>query len=140
MSKEHKNDENMEKTMTFDKEKVTSQTNETKVAEKPKDSSVSRTDRRRLSKEARKEKQEVMQKEELEEGKSQRRMDKAKKRSLKVRVFPIWLRLIIIVIFCAVSLAAGAMIGYGVIGNGKPMDVFHKQTWQHIYNIIYEKK
>jgi len=28
------------------------------------------------------------------------------------------------------------MIGYGVIGDGKPTDVFKKSTWTHILEIV----
>mgnify|MGYP001425995542 CR=1 FL=1 len=30
----------------------------------------------------------------------------------------------------------GAMIGYGVIGDGNPFDVFKLSTWRHIYDIV----
>ncbi|WP_240189876.1 DNA-directed RNA polymerase subunit beta [Bacillus sp. P14.5] len=32
------------------------------------------------------------------------------------------------------------MIGYGVIGDGKPMDVLDKSTWQHIIDIVLKDK
>ena len=70
----------------------------------------------------------------------QSRENKQKREKYRVRLLPIWLRLIIIVILLAISLVSGAMIGYGVVGDGDPMDVFHKSTWQHIHDVIYKTK
>lgn len=40
---------------------------------------------------------------------------------------------IIIVIALIIGLfVAGTMIGYGVIGDGNPKDVFKEETWTHI--------
>ncbi len=69
-----------------------------------------------------------------------RKKERKTTRQLKVRVFPIWLRLIVIVVFCAAALVGGAMVGYGIIGKGNPMDVFNMDTWTHIRDIIYAKK
>lgn len=52
------------------------------------------------------------------------------------RVFPIWLRLIVILILVILSLILGLIIGYGVIGDGSPMDVLKLETWQHIIDIV----
>ncbi|TCP19524.1 DNA-directed RNA polymerase subunit beta [Scopulibacillus darangshiensis] len=52
------------------------------------------------------------------------------------RAFPIWLRLVAIVFFSAFALVAGAMIGYGIVGDGNVFDVFKVGTWQHIVDII----
>ncbi|WEG13135.1 DNA-directed RNA polymerase subunit beta [Pullulanibacillus sp. KACC 23026] len=59
---------------------------------------------------------------------------------LKVRLFPIWLRLVIILVLCIVATIGGSMVGYGFIGKGNPMDVFNLHTWTHIRDIIYAKK
>ncbi|MBM7681761.1 hypothetical protein JOD43_001933 [Pullulanibacillus pueri] len=58
------------------------------------------------------------------------------KKQLKVRAFPIWLRLVLLIVLAFVALAVGAMIGYGVIGKGNPMDVFHVDTWKHIKDLV----
>jgi cobalamin biosynthesis Mg chelatase CobN len=68
----------------------------------------------------------------------QTREKKQKREKYRVRLIPIWFRLIIVIILLAISLVSGAMIGYGVVGNGDPMDVFHKSTWQHIHDVIYK--
>jgi hypothetical protein len=72
--------------------------------------------------------------EEADQSRTQKKMKKP-----KVRLIPIWLRIVVILVFCAVSLAAGLAIGYGVIGDGKPSDVFQKETWQHIVDIVVKE-
>jgi hypothetical protein len=74
----------------------------------------------------------------MEDTEQSRTHKKIKK--LKVRLIPIWVRLIFVLVFCAASLAAGLAIGYGVIGDGKPSDVFQKETWQHIVDIVVKEK
>lgn len=58
---------------------------------------------------------------------------------IKIRLFPIWLRILLVLFLLTVSIIAGAMIGYGVIGDGKPTDVFKKSTWIHIIDIVNKK-
>ncbi|HET7522286.1 MAG TPA: DNA-directed RNA polymerase subunit beta [Bacillales bacterium] len=67
-----------------------------------------------------------------------RRQKKRQKHRYRVRLIPIWLRLLIVLVLFAASLTVGAMVGYGVVGKGDPMDVFHKHTWVHIYNVVYK--
>ncbi|MGG3469516.1 DNA-directed RNA polymerase subunit beta [Neobacillus pocheonensis] len=61
------------------------------------------------------------------------------KERVRVRLIPIWLRLVLLVVFVFVSLAAGAVVGYGVLGNGKAADVFKESTWTHIRDLIDKK-
>lgn len=68
-----------------------------------------------------------------EEGKRKKR-----KKKPRIRLIPIWLRLIIIPILMAVFALLGAMLGYGVIGEGNPKDALKVETWTHIYDIIFE--
>ncbi|WP_028784079.1 DNA-directed RNA polymerase subunit beta [Thalassobacillus devorans] len=56
------------------------------------------------------------------------------------RIFPIWLRLIVITILCAVALIIGLMVGYSVLGDGQPLDVLKIETWEHIWNIATKTK
>jgi hypothetical protein len=55
---------------------------------------------------------------------------------IQVRLFPIWLRIILVVFFVIVSMLVGAVIGYSVIGNGKPMDALKFSTWNHIRDFV----
>ncbi|HET7581099.1 MAG TPA: DNA-directed RNA polymerase subunit beta [Bacillales bacterium] len=66
------------------------------------------------------------------------KQEKREKHRYRTRLIPIWLRLIIVICLFAGSLVVGAMVGYGVVGKGDPMDVFHKHTWKHVYNVVYK--
>lgn len=61
---------------------------------------------------------------------------KKKPKKLRIRLIPIWLRVIIVLVLIVAFFMIGTMIGYGVIGNGKPTDVFNGETWTHIIEII----
>ncbi|MBM7618589.1 anti-sigma factor RsiW [Bacillus tianshenii] len=62
--------------------------------------------------------------------------EKPKRLKWRVRLIPIWLRLIIVLGVMIIAVVAGAMFGYGVLGDGKPMDVLDKSTWQHIIDLV----
>lgn len=55
---------------------------------------------------------------------------------VRIRLIPIWLRIIIVLILLAAAIALGAMFGYAVIGEGEASDVFKKEIWQHIFDIM----
>lgn len=69
-----------------------------------------------------------------------RKKEQEATKKLRVRVFPVWLRLIVILVLCVIALVGGAMMGYGIIGKGDPLNVFDIKTWTHIRDIIYLKK
>ncbi len=73
-----------------------------------------------------------------EDGQAKDPQRKKRKKKPRIRMIPIWLRLIIVAVLMALSLASGAMVGYGVIGDGEPMDALKIETWKHIYDIIFE--
>ncbi|WP_404469095.1 DNA-directed RNA polymerase subunit beta [Sutcliffiella horikoshii] len=54
----------------------------------------------------------------------------------RIRLIPIWLRILILLGAIAIAAVAGAMVGYGVLGGGNPMDVLEKETWQHIFDLV----
>ncbi|WP_053218132.1 DNA-directed RNA polymerase subunit beta [Virgibacillus senegalensis] len=56
------------------------------------------------------------------------------------RIFPIWLRLVVVLVLCALALICGLMFGYGVLGDGKPTDALEVSTWEHIINIVTGKQ
>lgn len=58
------------------------------------------------------------------------------KKRIKVRLIPIWLRLIIVAGLIFLMLIIGALIGYSAIGGGHPIDVFKISTWTHIVDIV----
>lgn len=62
--------------------------------------------------------------------------ERKKLRKPRRRIFPIWLRVITVLICCVAALAAGLVIGFGVIGDGEPSDALNIETWEHIIDFI----
>ncbi|AMX85107.1 EpuA protein [Geobacillus subterraneus] len=60
----------------------------------------------------------------------------SKRRFVRTRLIPIWLRLVIVTVLMAICLAAGAVVGYSAIGDGQWLDVFRPSTWQHIIDFV----
>ncbi|AQU80291.1 hypothetical protein AJGP001_13855 [Planococcus faecalis] len=58
---------------------------------------------------------------------------------VQIRLFPIWLRIIIVIVLIALAVVLGVMIGFGVIGDGEPADALKWETWQHIVDIMSGK-
>lgn len=63
-----------------------------------------------------------------------------KARKPRRRIFPIWLRIIVVLMLSALALIIGAIIGYGVLGDGSPLDVLKIETWQHIIDIVKKEQ
>ncbi|GLC87909.1 DNA-directed RNA polymerase subunit beta [Lysinibacillus piscis] len=61
-------------------------------------------------------------------------------RWVQIRLIPIWLRVVLILLLICGAASLGAMFGYGVIGGGDATDVFKKETWQHIFDIMNGKE
>ncbi|QNG60184.1 DNA-directed RNA polymerase subunit beta [Metabacillus idriensis] len=59
-----------------------------------------------------------------------------RKRRIRIRLIPIWLRIVLVLFFMAVGAVCGAMIGYGVLGDGKPTDALKIETWQHVFDLV----
>ncbi|MGG3739256.1 DNA-directed RNA polymerase subunit beta [Aeribacillus pallidus] len=78
----------------------------------------------------------VKTREEVKKEKKEGEPSSRTKKRVRVRLIPIWLRLIIVVVLTFVSLVVGAVVGYGVIGDGKPSDTFKKSTWTHIIDLV----
>lgn len=51
----------------------------------------------------------------------------------------IWLKILLVLTLSIVALVIGAIVGYGVIGDGKPMDALKIETWRHIYDLVVKK-
>lgn len=88
--------------------------------------------------------QEDTQAQTREQVKQQQREAKAKKEAgasgrIRIRLIPIWLRVVIVTMLIAASLVSGLMIGYGVIGDGNPKDALKKKTWTHIIDLVQDK-
>ncbi|WP_342600152.1 DNA-directed RNA polymerase subunit beta [Psychrobacillus sp. FSL H8-0483] len=74
-------------------------------------------------------------------GRQQRRLEKEQAADVKktkwvqIRMFPIWLRILLIIVLFAGAAALGLMVGYGVLGDGSPKDALKWETYQHILDI-----
>ncbi|GIO25252.1 DNA-directed RNA polymerase subunit beta [Oceanobacillus sp. J11TS1] len=79
-------------------------------------------------------KQEISRKKEKKEKQEQKYQEKLKRPRL--RIFPIWLRIIVVLIFTTAAFVIGLMIGFAVLGDGSPTDVLRVETWQHIVDIV----
>lgn len=55
---------------------------------------------------------------------------------VQIRMFPIWLRIILVAALFVGAGALGLTLGYGYIGEGNPSDVLKWSTWQHMLDII----
>lgn len=72
--------------------------------------------------------------------KAKQKMERKLNKRPRRRIFPIWLRLIVIALFAVSALAAGLVVGYGVLGDGNPSDALKMETWQHIIDIVKKEK
>jgi hypothetical protein len=80
---------------------------------------------------------EEMKKVRAQEKDTQTMRDRRKK--IRVRLIPVWIKVAIVILLILVSISAGTVVGYGVIGNGKPSEALQKATWTHILDIINKK-
>ena len=55
---------------------------------------------------------------------------------VQIRMFPIWLRVILVLLLLVGAAALGLYVGYSVVGDGSPKEIFQKETWTHITDII----
>ncbi|WP_251552303.1 DNA-directed RNA polymerase subunit beta [Neobacillus muris] len=61
------------------------------------------------------------------------------KQRVRIRMIPIWLRLVLLVVLAAVCLTAGAVVGYSVLGGENAADVFSGSAWTHIRDLVEKK-
>ena len=55
---------------------------------------------------------------------------------VRLRLIPVWLRLILVLLAIVGISILGLIIGYSVLGDGDSADVLKWETWQHIIDII----
>lgn len=59
-----------------------------------------------------------------------------KPKKIRIRLIPIWLRIAIVLVALVAAVIIGCMIGYSVMGGGNPSEVFQKETWTHIFDLV----
>jgi hypothetical protein len=62
-----------------------------------------------------------------------------RRKKIRVRLIPVWVKVAIVIFLTIASMLVGTVVGYGVIGNGKPSEALQKGTWTHIIDIINKK-
>lgn len=76
----------------------------------------------------------TVQKEQRQKRTEQQSEEQVKR--VRLRILPIWLRIILVLLLFAGMAAVGLIVGYAVIGDGSAKDVFTKETWQHMLDIM----
>ncbi|MFE8701810.1 DNA-directed RNA polymerase subunit beta [Cytobacillus sp. FJAT-54145] len=64
----------------------------------------------------------------------------SKRKRIRVRLIPIWLKVFIVAVLLVASVILGAMVGYSVMGEGEAKDIFEKSTWTHIMELVNKEK
>lgn len=59
-----------------------------------------------------------------------------KKRFIRIRLVPIWLRVVLILLLWLIIIVIGLVFGYSVIGEGDASDALKWSTWEHILDIM----
>lgn len=57
-------------------------------------------------------------------------------RWVQIRLFPIWLRILLVLVLIVAAVAAGLTVGFSIIGGGDASDALKWETYQHIINIM----
>jgi len=56
------------------------------------------------------------------------------KEKIGLQIATFILKIVLVFFLVALAFIIGAMIGYGVLGDGDPFAVFEKDTWVHIFS------
>ncbi|MEK3952478.1 MULTISPECIES: DNA-directed RNA polymerase subunit beta [Psychrobacillus] len=54
---------------------------------------------------------------------------------VQIRMFPIWLRILFVILLLVGTGMAGLMVGYGLLGEGEPKNALKWETYQHMIDI-----
>jgi hypothetical protein len=73
------------------------------------------------------------------EEEQEKKKDTVARPKIRVRLIPIWLRIILLAVMVVGCVIGGAMVGYGILGDGSATDVLNKSTWTHILDLIEKK-
>lgn len=61
-------------------------------------------------------------------------------RWVQIRILPIYVRVILVILLLIVAAVLGAVIGFSILGDGAASDIFQKDTWAHIFDIMSGKE
>lgn len=56
------------------------------------------------------------------------------KEKIGLQIAAFILKIVLVIVLIALAFIIGAMIGYGVLGDGNPFAIFEKETWVHIFS------
>ncbi|AEB30350.1 hypothetical extracellular peptide precursor [Carnobacterium sp. 17-4] len=56
------------------------------------------------------------------------------KEKIGLQIAAFILKIVLVIVLIALAFIIGAMIGYGVVGDGNPFAIFEKETWVHIFS------
>ena len=62
--------------------------------------------------------------------------EEQQRRFIRIRLVPIWLRIVLILLLFIIVTAIGIVFGYSVIGEGEAGDSLKWSTWKHILDIM----
>lgn len=62
--------------------------------------------------------------------------EEQQRRFIRIRLVPIWLRIVLFLLLCIIVTAIGIVFGYSVIGEGEAGDALKWSTWKHILDIM----
>jgi len=67
---------------------------------------------------------------------------KGKKRfkRYRTRKFPIYLRIIVVLVLLIISVLLGLIVGYAFLGDGSVADALKVDTYRHIFDIVNKEK
>lgn len=63
-----------------------------------------------------------------------KKQEKRKSPKKKKSKAPFWFLVFALIIL---SFIVGSMIGYGIVGDRSPLEVFDLKTWTHMYDLIF---
>lgn len=58
---------------------------------------------------------------------------------VRIRILPIWLRILLVLAGSIIAVFLGLTIGYAVIGDGSFGEVFKMSTWTHIIDLVLKE-
>lgn len=113
----------------------------TKQSDKPKtEERQAKKRQENVKKETKEYRRSAKSEEDAAQSHKEKREHKQTGKTARVRIFPVWLRIIIVGILSVAALVVGLMIGFGVIGDGTPTDALKVETWQHIIDIVIKNE